>query len=156
MESGAYVSLSEVMDEALRLWRDHRAVEEDPAEVARLRALVEEGIASGPSEFEIIEDILAGAHRLYDARGSPRNLIVIWLDIAPRNRRPADRLVRDLNAASVLLSDNPGLGPERPDLGPTSRVVPVPRYLIVHRRILGSIEILRGVRGARGLPFLWP
>ena len=70
VDSGAYASPSEVMDEALRLWRDPREEEEDPAEVARLRALVEEGVASGPGRYGSIEEILAEAHRRFAAHNA--------------------------------------------------------------------------------------
>ena len=43
VESGDYASSSEVIREALRAWRDERALR-----IAELRRLVEEGLASGP------------------------------------------------------------------------------------------------------------
>ncbi len=44
VESGDYASSSEVIREALRAWRDDRALK-----IAELRRLVEEGLASGPA-----------------------------------------------------------------------------------------------------------
>lgn len=66
--SGDYGSASEVVREALRLWRDRRAGER--GEAAWLRLLWEEGVASGPGRLGSIDDILAEARRRYDAARS--------------------------------------------------------------------------------------
>lgn len=47
VKSGAYASSSEVVREALRLWKAHESVRRQ--EVAQLRRLWAEGVASGPS-----------------------------------------------------------------------------------------------------------
>lgn len=57
--SGDYGSPDEVVRAALRDWRDRR--EARAAEIARLRALWEEGLASGPGEEVSIEEIKAAA-----------------------------------------------------------------------------------------------
>ena len=59
--SGDFGSSSEVVRAALRDWRDRR--ERAQAEVELIRRLWQEGIESGPSEFETIEDIIAEARR---------------------------------------------------------------------------------------------
>ena len=61
-------SSSEVVREALRDWRDRR--ERRQAEIEHLRQLWKEGIESGPSEFETIDDIIAEAHRQHAARNA--------------------------------------------------------------------------------------
>jgi antitoxin ParD1/3/4 len=64
--SGDYGSPDEVVRAALRAWRDRR--EARAAEIARLRALWEEGLASGPGEGLSVEDIKAmGRARLAGA-----------------------------------------------------------------------------------------
>jgi antitoxin ParD1/3/4 len=45
VESGDYASSSEVIRDALRAWRDDRALK-----LAELRRLVEDGLASGPPQ----------------------------------------------------------------------------------------------------------
>jgi antitoxin ParD1/3/4 len=59
--SGDYASSSEVVRAALREWRDRR--ERERAEVDRIRRLWQEGIDSGPSRFETIDEIIAEARR---------------------------------------------------------------------------------------------
>lgn len=59
VESGEFGSTSEVIREALRLWRareDRRA-----AELAALRGLWQEGLDSGPGRFADIDAIKAAA-----------------------------------------------------------------------------------------------
>jgi antitoxin ParD1/3/4 len=67
VESGDYASSSEVIRDALRAWRDDRAVK-----LAELRRLVEEGLASGapqPVSDDWFEDIVRrGKARLAEQR----------------------------------------------------------------------------------------
>lgn len=55
VDSGDYTSPSEVIREALRDWKLRRMV--DPLDVEELRALWDEGIASGPGRFSTIDEI---------------------------------------------------------------------------------------------------
>jgi antitoxin ParD1/3/4 len=61
VESGEYVSTSEIMFEALRGWQARR--EADQREIDRLRMLIAEGEASGISPWPGTEEILAEIHR---------------------------------------------------------------------------------------------
>jgi toxin ParE1/3/4 len=82
------------------------------------------------------------------------DLIDIWLYIAHDDVRAADRLLDEIEEKLVLLSDQPSLGPARPDVAPELRYLPVRRYLILYREITGGIEIVRVVHGARDVPAL--
>jgi toxin ParE1/3/4 len=82
------------------------------------------------------------------------DLIDIWLYIAHDDVRAADRLLDDIEEKFLLLADQPGLGPARPDIAPELRYLPVKRYLILYREITGGIEIVRVVHGARDVPAL--
>ena len=63
--TGDYASGSEVVREALREWKDRRAVKFEHAE--ELRRLWDEGLASGAGRFERIGDIKREARRRADA-----------------------------------------------------------------------------------------
>jgi antitoxin ParD1/3/4 len=57
VETGDYASNSEVVRDALRLWEDKQ--ERRNAEIARLRAAIEDGIASGPGREVTTAELLA-------------------------------------------------------------------------------------------------
>jgi toxin ParE1/3/4 len=82
------------------------------------------------------------------------DLIDIWLYIAHDDERAADRVLDDIEEKLLLLADQPGLGPARPDIAPDLRYFPVRRYLILYRQITDGIEIVRVVHGARDVPML--
>ena len=67
---------------------------------------------------------------------------------------PADRMLDRLQAAMATLSENPKIGPARPDLAAGLRYFPVGRYVLLYREIPGGVEIVRCVHGARNLPGL--
>lgn len=79
------------------------------------------------------------------------DLIEIWLYIAVDNPGAADKLLDEIEAQSVLLSEQPRLGPERSDIAPELRYFPVGNYLILYRVIAGGVEVVRVVHGARQL-----
>jgi len=59
VESGQYGSTSEVIREALRVWRAHE--DRQATEIETLRLLWQEGIDSGAGRFTDIEEIKAAA-----------------------------------------------------------------------------------------------
>jgi antitoxin ParD1/3/4 len=61
VETGEYTSASEVIRDALRCWKQRRAVLEASAE--EFRRLWDEGIASGPGRFKSIDGIKKEASR---------------------------------------------------------------------------------------------
>jgi antitoxin ParD1/3/4 len=61
VESGEYASSSEVMRDALRVWKRRRALEK--AEVEELRRLWDEGLESGPGRLADMAAIKAEARR---------------------------------------------------------------------------------------------
>jgi antitoxin ParD1/3/4 len=62
VRSGEYASSSEVIREALRLWRDHQQARAQ--EIEALRRAWDEGIASGPSTRTVAEIMAEGRARL--------------------------------------------------------------------------------------------
>lgn len=63
---GDYSSSSEVIREALRDWKEKRALREHT--IAELRKAIEEGIQSGRAEEWNVESFLKQAHRRFDER----------------------------------------------------------------------------------------
>jgi antitoxin ParD1/3/4 len=64
VDSGEYVSSSEVIRDALRGWKMQRAVQERQME--ELRRLWHEGINSGPGRFKSIDALLQEAEQRFD------------------------------------------------------------------------------------------
>ena len=63
-------------------------------------------------------------------------------------------MLDDIEEKLLLLADQPGLGPARPDIAPDLRNFPVRRYLILYRQITDGVEIVRVVHGACDVPTL--
>ena len=61
VESGEYATTSEVVREALREWKQRRALQ--PRDIEELRLLWEEGLASGPGRFKDMDAVKAEARR---------------------------------------------------------------------------------------------
>lgn len=83
------------------------------------------------------------------------DLMDLWVYIAQDNPKAADRLLDEIEDKFGLLSEQPRLGPARPDIAPELRYVPVGRYLILYREIADGIEVVRVVHGARRLSHLF-
>jgi antitoxin ParD1/3/4 len=64
--SGEYATTSEVVREALREWKQRRALQ--PRDIEELRLLWEEGLASGPGRFEDMDAVKAEARRRWSAQ----------------------------------------------------------------------------------------
>lgn len=80
------------------------------------------------------------------------DLLEIWRYIAEDNEMAADRLLRELAEKFSLLTQQPGLGRERPELYPAVRSFPVGRYVIFYRGLeQQDIEITRVLHSARDL-----
>ena len=83
------------------------------------------------------------------------DLMTLWVYIAQDTPKAADRLLDEIEDKFGLLSEQPRLGPARPDIAPELRYVPVGRYLILYREITDGIEVVRVVHGARRLSHLF-
>ncbi len=64
--AGEYASVSEVIHDALRGWQERRDLFGYTLE--ELRALIQEGIDSGPGRFSSMDEIKAEARRRFAAR----------------------------------------------------------------------------------------
>jgi|SRR5882672_822722 len=69
--------------------------------------------------------------------------------IAADNKPAADKVLRTFDEKVALLSDMPGAGTSRPDLGKEVRSLPVGNYLLIYRPTAAGIELLRVIHGAR-------
>ncbi len=77
------------------------------------------------------------------------DLIDIWLYIAQDNPAAADKLLDTFEERGWLLAENPKLGQARPDIDEDFHHLPVGRYLMLYREIVGGIELVRVVQGMR-------
>jgi toxin ParE1/3/4 len=83
------------------------------------------------------------------------DVVEIVLRVRRANAKAARKLLNAINDTILLLSEFPGIGPMRPELGTAIRSFPVAKYtdyLIFYRRIDGGIEVIRVLHGAQNLP----
>ena len=66
VEMGGYASTSEIIREALRDWEAKQ--EEKKVLIAHYRKLVQDGIDSGPGQFNSMDDLIAEARRRHVPR----------------------------------------------------------------------------------------
>jgi toxin ParE1/3/4 len=78
-----------------------------------------------------------------------RDLDEIWDYIAGDNWRAADALIDEVEERFRLLSEQPLLGQDRPDLAPGLRFIPVGSYLIFYVPLSDGVEVVRVTHGAR-------
>ena len=87
-------------------------------------------------------------------RLSPRassDLIEIWSYIADDSEANADRFIDKIYETIELLVRQPGLGRHRDELAPRILSFPVGRYIIFYRVVIGAIEVVRVLHGARDI-----
>lgn len=61
VDAGEYASASEVIRDALRLWKERRDL--FGYTIEELRALIQEGIDSGPGQFDTMDQLKAEARK---------------------------------------------------------------------------------------------
>ena len=79
------------------------------------------------------------------------DLLDIWAFIAEDNITAADKIVRQLDARSHELLDNPKMGLARDDVAKGMRHLVMSSYLILYRIDGDDVEIVRYLHGARNL-----
>jgi toxin ParE1/3/4 len=91
--------------------------------------------------------------RIHRSPQSKVDYLEIWLYVADQSQSAAvaDELTNTFDRKLELLSDYPGLGRRRADIGDSVRQFPVGSYLIFYRPIRGGIELIRLVHGSRDL-----
>jgi toxin ParE1/3/4 len=75
----------------------------------------------------------------------------VWLAVAARDERIADRVLDTLYERCVQLSEHPELGPSRPDIAAEVRSLLSERWLILYRVLPEQVQVVRIVDGARDL-----
>ncbi len=68
VDTGEFASHDEVVQEAVREWQERRSASGYTTD--ELRALIDEGLASGPSPFATIEDVKAEARQRWRLRSA--------------------------------------------------------------------------------------
>jgi toxin ParE1/3/4 len=89
--------------------------------------------------------------RIVQSPAAEDDLLEIWMGLAANNVSAADRLLNDLRDATQLLATQPLIGKARREFGAGIRSFPVRDYVLVYRPILGGVELVRVVHGARDL-----
>jgi toxin ParE1/3/4 len=80
----------------------------------------------------------------------------IFNRIVAQSPAGARRVLNEIEARVRLLARFPGLGRDRPDLGPGLKSSPAGKYIIIYRAAPNGIEIVRVIYGGRDLPALFP
>ncbi len=75
----------------------------------------------------------------------------IWRDIAPDNERAADALLRRILEKAELAAEYPNLGPARPELSPTARILIEGRYVVIYDPMPYGIFVVAIVYGPRDI-----
>lgn len=90
------------------------------------------------------------------------DLLDIYATIALENQAAAERIYDQIEARVDTLAQNPRLGPRRPDLFPTARILIHGAWIILYETTpnadIGRIEwvdVIRVVDGRRDLPNLF-
>lgn len=89
--------------------------------------------------------------RIVHSPAAEDDLLEIWVGLAANNVSAAERLMDDLDAATRLMAMQPLIGKARREFGVGIRSFPVRGYVLVYRPILGGVELVRVVHGARDL-----
>ncbi|WP_216333645.1 type II toxin-antitoxin system RelE/ParE family toxin [Rhizobium sp. X9] len=85
---------------------------------------------------------------------SPRaedDLRDIWRDIAPDNQRAADALLRRIAEKAELAAAHPHMGPSRPEISPTARILIEGRYIVIYDPMPYGIFVVAVVYGPRDI-----
>src|SRR2546426_12044880 len=79
------------------------------------------------------------------------DLAEIWAFIAIDNDRAAEKTVAKIRSACQLLSEFPGVGPQRPEILRGLRSFPVGNYIIFYRPATHGIDVARIIHGKRNV-----
>lgn len=78
------------------------------------------------------------------------DLANIWSYVARDNAPTADRLIRQISDAFLLLAANPEIGIRQDDIRPGLRCKPVRRHYLIFYEVVGDmLRILRVLHAAR-------
>lgn len=80
-----------------------------------------------------------------------RDLLELSTYIATDRPRAAKNWANRVDEVFVRLSEYPGLGRERPDLGEDLRSFPIMSGVIIYRRLSDGVEIVRVLHESRDL-----
>jgi len=100
--------------------------------------------------------------QIFRSPAAERDLEDIWLTIAADNPPAATRVIRAIGARIDHLAEHPRLGPRRPDIRPSARMLVEGPYLILFETHpdtdegpIDRVEIVRVVDGRRNLTALF-
>ncbi len=100
--------------------------------------------------------------RVLRSPAAERDLEDIWLTIAADDSAAATRMVRAIGARIERLTQHPRLGPRRPDIRPTARMLVEGSYLVLYETHpatddgpVDEVEVVRVVDGRRNLKHLF-
>ena len=89
--------------------------------------------------------------RIVRTKRSRSDLVEILLYIRRDNHPAARRLLNTINDKLQLLSEFPGLGQPREELGRSLRSFPIGEYLLFYRPMKDGIQLIRVLHGRRDL-----
>jgi toxin ParE1/3/4 len=92
--------------------------------------------------------------RLRFSNRARQDLLDIWVYIAERNPRAADKVFDLIQRRCQDLREHVQLGPARPDIAVGARALVIERWLVLYRQVDDGVQVVRIVDGARDLTTL--
>jgi len=84
-------------------------------------------------------------------RKARADLSEVWLYIADRDRKTADRVLDEIERVCQLIATHPKMGRERPEILPGLRSFGIMSWTIFYRVDADAIEVVRVLHGARDI-----
>lgn len=89
--------------------------------------------------------------RIFWTKAAKQDLLDIWLWVAERNEKAADRIQDDIAERLRLTLDFPDAGALAPEAGPDARRLVVKPYIVLYSAESGGVRVVRVVHGRRDL-----
>lgn len=89
--------------------------------------------------------------KIFKSLRAKADLIEIWDYIAEDSESRADAFVVKIHEKFLALSERPGIGRAREELGEGIRSFPIGRYIIFYHAVSEGIEVVRVLHASRDL-----
>ncbi len=106
---------------------------------------------SGPEDEVVPTGRSRSRAQVLLTRQAETDLVEIWVHIAERSFRAADRYVAMIKRKCSALARSPGLGRPRDELAPGLRSFATGNHVVFYRKAENGIQVIRVLHGARDI-----